>query len=160
QIIEANSRLEASRSIAQLSGPGIAGTVIQALSAPVAIALDALSFACSAAFISRIRRREDPPTRGSASLVEEAREGIVVVLGHPLLRPIAACTGTGNFFSAMWSALYILFATRTLGLTPASIGLIASVGNVAGLLGAVLAGRLAERVGMGRVIVGSACLFG
>jgi MFS family permease len=160
QIIEGNSKLEASRSMAQLSGPGIAGVVIQAFSAPVAIVVDALSFVCSAAFVSRIRRREDPPKRRRAPLLEEAQEGIVIVLGNRLLRPIAACTGTANFFDATWSALYILFATRELGLSPASIGLIASAGNVAGLLGTMLAGWLAGRAGIGRVIVGSALVFG
>jgi predicted MFS family arabinose efflux permease len=90
----------------------------------------------------------------------EVREGLSVVLGNPLLRSIAACTGTFNFFSSAFFALYILFATRELKLGPAQIGVISSIGGVAGLIGALTAERLANRLGVGRTIVGASLLFG
>lgn len=157
QIVEGNSKLETSRSLAQLSGPSLAGVLIQALSAPAAIVVDALSFLCSAFFLGRIRPEERLPRPARSALLADIREGMGVVLGHPLLRAIAACTGTFNFFSAIWwSALYILFATRELRLTPSAIGLIAGAGNAVGVLGAAGAASLAARLGVGRVIVGAA----
>src|SRR5947209_6808688 len=160
QLVEGNSKLEATRSLANLAGPSVAGVVIQALSAPIAIILDALSFVISGGLISRIRGREPVAGGARAPVTAEVREGLRVVFGNRLLRSIAGCTGTSNFFGSALFALYILFMTRTLGLTPAKIGAIFSLGNVAGLLGALSAGRLAARFGVGRIIVGAAALDG
>ncbi len=161
RLVEGNSKLEASRSTAQLTGPGVAGAVIQALSAPVAIALDAISFLFSGMLIGTIRTPEDPPARTArASMWAEIREGLGIVFGNRLLRSIAGCTGTSNFFTSAFFALYILFATRQLGLTPAALGLIFSLGNVAGLIGALTAGRAASRFGVGPTIVWSSFVSG
>ncbi len=160
QLVEGNTKLEASRSTAQVAGPGIAGVAIQALSAPLAIALDAVSFVISALFIGLIRCPEAVPHRAQSAMLAEVREGLGVVFGDPYLRAIAGCTGTSNFFgAALWSIL-ILYATRELQLTPAAIGLIFSVANVGALAGAVMAGAAARRFGIGRVIVGGALLIG
>lgn len=161
QLVEGNSKLEATRSLASLAGPSIAGVVIQILSAPLAIVLDAISFVVSGGLITLIRRREgsaERPVRGRVLL--EVREGLSVVLGNPLLRSIAGCTGTSNFFSSALFALYILFATRELKLGPAQIGLIFSIGGVAGLIGSLTAGWVANRLGVGRTIVGASLMTG
>lgn len=161
QLVEGNSKLEATRSIAQLAGPGIAGAVIQILTAPIAIILDAISFLVSGVLIGSIRKPESVPERESKqSVLSEVKEGLGVVFGSRYLRSIAGATGTFNLFGTALFALYILFATRDLRLTPAAIGLIFSVGNVAGLLGALSAGRLAARFGVGRVIVASSFIGG
>lgn len=159
-LVEGNSRLEATRSLSQLTGPGIAGIVIQTFTAPVAIILDAVSFFASGALIGAIRKSEETSGSGQGSLIGEVREGLAVVFGSPLLRSIAACTGTSNFFSTALFTLYILFATRELGLTPAAIGLIFSIGNIAGLVGALIAGRVASKIGVGRTIVASSFIAG
>ncbi|OLC31562.1 MAG: hypothetical protein AUH31_02410 [Armatimonadetes bacterium 13_1_40CM_64_14] len=161
QLVEGNSKLEATRSLAGLAGPSVAGIVIQLVSAPLAIVLDAISFVASGGLISLIRRREGStqrPIRGPVLL--EVREGLSVVLGNPLLRSIAGCTGTSNFFSSAVFALYILFATRDLKLGPAQIGVIFSIGGVTGLIGSLMAWRVANRLGVGRTIVGASLLFG
>lgn len=155
-LVDGNSRLEASRSLAQVSGPGLADALIQILSAPAVILIDALSFLCSAFFIWRIGKHEVPFALADTPLLAQVREGLGVVLGHRLLRAIAGCTGTWNFFTALWFALYILFATRELGLTPAAIGVISSIGNLGGLAATAGAGRLASRLGVGSAIVGAA----
>ncbi len=161
QLVEGNSRLEATRSLSQVTGPGIAGLVIQAFTAPIAITLDAVSFFASGALIGAIRKSEDRSTQpGRRSMFAEVREGLALVLGNPLLRSIAACTGTFNFFSSALSALYILFATRQLGLTAALIGIIFSITNVGGLIGALSAARIASRIGVGRTIVGASFIAG
>ena len=159
QLVEGNSKLEVSRSTAQLTGPGIAGVVIQVLTAPIAIFLDVLSFLLSGLFIGTIRRAEPVPRNGGhASMLAEIREGLGVVFGNPYLRAIAGCTATSNFFGNVVGALFILYATRDLGLTPAAIGIAMGLGNVGGLAGALLAGRLANRVGIGPIIIGSILL--
>lgn len=161
QLVEGNSKLEATRSLASLAGPGIAGVVIQVISAPLAIVLDAASFVVSGGLISLITGREPVVARAARSqMLAEVREGLQVVFGNRLLRSIAGCTGTFNFFTTALSTLYILFATRDLGLGPAQIGIIFSLGNVSGLLGALTAGRLATRFGVGRTIVATALLGG
>lgn len=161
QLVEGNSKLEATRSLANLAGPSIAGVMIQVLSAPLAIVLDAISFVASGGLISLIRGRELPGDRQArAAVMVEVREGLGVVLGHPVLRSIAGCTGTSNFFTSALFTLYILFVTRDLGPNAAQIGVIFSLGNVSGLLGALSAARLAARFGVGRTIVGAAFLGG
>ncbi len=161
QLVEGNSKLEATRSLANLAGPGIAGVVIQLISAPLAILLDAASFVISGGLIGVIKGREPVVPRAARSpMLAEVREGLHVVFGNRLLRSIAGCTGTYNFFTSAMFTLYILFATRDLGLGPAQIGIIFSLGNVSGLLGALTAGRLAIRFGVGRTIVAPAFLAG
>src|SRR5207244_12022418 len=86
QLVEGNSKLEATWSLANLAGPSVAGVVIQALSAPVAIILDALSFVISGGLISRIRGRELPSRGTRAPMIAEVREGLGVVFGSRLLR--------------------------------------------------------------------------
>jgi Na+/melibiose symporter-like transporter len=160
QLVEGNSKLEATRSVAALAGPGLAGAIIQRLTAPLAIILDGVSFFLSAGLLGTIRAREVPPARAEGrSMTAEVREGLGVVFGSPYLRSIAACTGVSNLFAAALFTLYILFATRDLGLNAAAIGLIFSVGNAAALAGALFAGRLGVRLGVGPVIVGSAVVF-
>ncbi len=156
RIVEGNSKLEASRSLAQLSGPSLAGVLIEAISGPVAIIVDAVSLLYSALLLGRIRTPEPRSQLPRSSFLAEVHEGMSVVLGNPLLRAIAGCTATWNFFGAIWTALYILFATRELGLTPATIGLIAGGGSAAGLLASLGAARVAHHVGVGRTIIGAA----
>jgi len=161
QLVDGNSKLEVSRSTAQLTGPGLAGLLIQALTAPIAIFLDVLSFIVSALFLGLIRRTEPAPSQSTrAPMIAEIREGLGVVFGNRYLRAIAGCTATSNFFGAAGGALLILFATRDLNLTPAAIGIAFGLGNIGGLGGALLAGRLAARIGVGRIIIGAILIGG
>jgi len=161
QLVDGNSKLEATRSLSDLAGPGLAGAVIQFISAPIAIALDALSFLISGGITSLIRRDE---THGSAQtrgpILSQVREGLAFLLGNRFLRPIAGCSGTWNFFNTGVLTLYILFATRDLALGPAKLGMILSLGNICGLLGVLGAGRIGTRIGVGPAIVFSAIVSG
>jgi MFS family permease len=162
QLVEGNSKLEVSRAGAQIGGPAVGGGLIEALTAPVAVVVDALSFLGSALFLFRIRKGEEIQRSDEArpSMRKELSEGLRYVLGHPLLRPIAICTGSSNFFGNVAFAIFIVFAVRELGLTAGVIGLVFAIGNVGWLAAAVLAGRIAGRFGVGRTIVGSGFLFG
>jgi MFS family permease len=161
-LVEGNSKLEVSRSVAQIAGPGVAGALVQLVTAPMAVIVDALSFVASVIFLLFIRTPEPPPVRhaGKAGSVwSELREGLAVVLGNPLLRSIAGCTATSNLFGNAMQAIYVLYVTRELGLQPAVIGLIYAISGPGALLGAVIAGWLAERFGLGATILGSIALF-
>jgi MFS family permease len=159
QIVDGNSKLEISRSGAQLAGPGMAGFLIQALKAPVAILVDAISYLCSAVFVGLIRKAEPPvEVHGDGAkpkMRTQIREGLRYVWRHQLLRPIALCTATANLFGSMTMAILILFAVRRLDLKAGEIGLIFALGNVGFLLGAFTARPIADRIGLGRAIVWS-----
>jgi MFS family permease len=153
QIVDGNGKLETSRAVAQVAGPGITGVLLRVLSAPVLIAVDAVSFLFSALFIGRIRTADVVPDRTARRpLRVEIAEGLAFVVRHPLLRRIVACTGTSNLFSAITYTLLVLYALRTLHLSQSTLGLVLSAGAVGGLLGAVVASPFARLVGEGRAI--------
>src|SRR5262245_16590040 len=165
QIIEGNSKLEISRSSAQIAGPGFAGLLIQAFTAPYAILIDAVSFLGSGLFFFRIRRHEEPPASPSAdgvktSLWTELKAGLRFVLGNPNLRAQAGCTATSNFFSNVAFAVLIVFFVRELGLSAGVIGLSISLGSVGSLIAAFTAMRITRRFGIGPTTIASAALFG
>jgi MFS family permease len=161
-MVEGNSKLELGRSAAQIAGPGVAGGLIQLLTAPLAILFDGLSFVLSAAFLLGIRRAEPRPERraDAGSIWQEIGEGLAVVLTSPLLRPIAFCTGTSNLFGNVVQAVFILFATRELGIDAGRLGLLFTLGAVGGMIAATTAGRFAGAIGVGPTIVGSTAVFG
>ncbi|WP_138732882.1 MFS transporter [Modestobacter excelsi] len=160
QLVDGNGKLEASRAVAQVAGPGLTGLLLRVLGAPLLIAGDAASFLLSALFLGSIRRPDTVPDRaGRRPLRAEIAEGLSFVVQHPLLRRIVACTGTSNLFGSMTSALLVLFVIRVLGLPESTLGLVFSVGAVGGLLGAATAARFARRVGEGRAIPLSAVVF-
>jgi len=166
QIVDGNSKLEVSRSAAQITGPGVAGVLIGVLTAPFAIILDALSFVASGLFMFAIRRHEETPEprlneQGERpSMRSEIADGLRYVGRHPLLRSVAASTGTSNFFGNLMYSILILYLVRQLGVTPELLGLAFSVGAVGFLAGALLATPLAKRFGVGPTIVGAALTSG
>jgi MFS family permease len=157
-LVEANSKLEMSSSTAQVMAPGLAGFIVHALSAPIAVVIDAGSFVVSAAFIGLIRAKEPAPDEAGAPLLTGVRDGIVAVFGNRLLRAIAGCSATINLFASAISALSILYASRELALTPAAIGMSLTIGNVGAVVGALLAAKLASRLGVGPLIIAAAML--
>ena len=122
QIIDGNSKLEISRSAAQVGGPGLAGGLVQVFTAPYAVLVDAISYLGSGLFVLGIRRHEETPARqtvdgSKTSLVTELKEGLRFVLGNPNLRAQAGCTGTSNFFSNVVFAIVLVYLVRDLELS-------------------------------------------
>ncbi len=159
QFVEANGLLSSTRSISFVGGPAVAGGLIQALTAPVALVVDALSFVASAVLIGRVKVEDRPVAEPEGSLWRRAREGMGLVLRHPYLRASLACVTTINFFNFVVAALLILFASRELDLSAGAIGLALGIGATGGVLGAVLAGRVTRWLGVGRTICVGAVLF-
>jgi MFS family permease len=162
QLVEGNGKLEVSRSVAQITGPGLAGGLVQVASAPVAMLIDAISFAFSALFLGLIRHTEPakPPRTEKRNIWKEIGEGLGVVFGNPYLRSIAACTGTSNLFGNIGTAVFTLYVIRDLHLDAVLLGLIFGIGSVGALIGAVMAGWMARRVGVGWTIISTSAIFG
>ncbi|HET8684918.1 MAG TPA: MFS transporter [Micromonosporaceae bacterium] len=153
RLVEGNAKLEVVRASSQIGGPGLAGLLIQAVTAPFAVVVDAVSFVASALFVGLIRKREAKPERAAdAHLGREIAEGLRFVLGNRLLRAIATCTGLFNLFGAATAAMTILFLVRDLGLGPGVVGLFFSVGAAGGLVGAFVVNPVVRRLGEGPAI--------
>ncbi|QMU70658.1 MFS transporter [Streptacidiphilus sp. P02-A3a] len=152
-LLEGNAKLQASESVSQIAGPSVGGLLIQAITAPYAVLVDALSFLWSAGYVTAIDARPPKPEPGpDRHLRREIGEGLRFVLGNRMLRAIAMCTGTFNLFSSMTLAVFYLLLARDLHLSAGVIGLLSSTSAVGGLVGALAAGRLAARVGQGPAI--------
>jgi MFS family permease len=161
QLVEANSKVQATESVSQIAGPGLGGVLVGLVGAPFAVAIDACSFLLSALFITRIRTPEPAPTATAPrrDVWREIGEGMRFVGGHPILRPLIGISATTGFFGFLFMAVYVLFLVRELGLGPAVIGLVLGIGGVGALIGALLAGPLARRLGPGPTIVWAELLF-
>jgi predicted MFS family arabinose efflux permease len=153
KLVEGNTKLEGVRAVSQVAGPGLAGQLIQLLTAPVALLLDAIAMALSAIFVARIRKREEKPERRpDAHLLREIGEGLRFVLGHRLLRAIAACTATANLWLAAYAAMVLVFLARELELSEGTIGLVFMFGGAGGVAGFLVVRRVVSWVGQGPAI--------
>lgn len=65
QLSEANQKLGVTASTAEVIGPGLTGVLVQILTAPIAIAFDALSYLASACFILAVGKREPRQRRAN-----------------------------------------------------------------------------------------------
>jgi MFS family permease len=154
-LVRANGALAATSSAVEFAAFGVAGFLVNLLTAPIAIAVDACSFVVSAVLLGTIRRPEPPPPPASERepVVHEIREGLRLVVRDPVLRGLA--WGTMGL-AAMWGvfgATWLLFVTDDLHLDPAVIGVVAALGGFGSLLGALLAERAVVRFGLGRVVL-------
>jgi MFS family permease len=154
-LLRANGALAASSSVSEFVAFGSAGFLVQLVTGPITIAIDAVTFVFSAVLIGSIHTREAPPPPASERepVIGEILAGLRLVASHPLLRPTAiasaALAGLWGVFGATW----YLFALQDLGLDPAAIGLIASAGGLSSLIGALVAPRVTRRFGIGRLVV-------
>ncbi|HLO35591.1 MAG TPA: MFS transporter [Candidatus Deferrimicrobium sp.] len=160
QLVDANATMTASASAAEFVGFGLGGWLIQLLTAPIAIALDAGSFVVSAILLGRIRAREthhEPSSADRESVLDEIREGLRRTVQDPILRPLALADAAVSGFFGVFGATYLVFVTQ-LGFSPGAIGLIAAIGGASSLIGALVAARGVERLGVGRFLIGAMAL--
>ncbi len=157
QLVEGNSKLEGSSSVAQIMGPALAGGLVQIFTAPIAVAADAASFLVSALCLGLIQRREVAVHRVGKwkPMWGEIKEGLAVVFHSPILRSIAGCTATNNFFSNVRFAVLTIYVVRELGIEPGLLGIIFAVGSVGALIGALAGGTIARRWGVGPTLIGA-----
>jgi len=162
QLVEANSKLGMSDSLAEMSGPALAGPLVQLLSAPLAIAFDALSFLVSALGVGLIRTPE-PQLKLPAQQQSTWREsiaGLRALWQDSRLRALAISGGLFNFFGNFIGTLYILYIVRELHMSALVVGFLVAAGGLSALVGTFIAGRVIRRIGVGIAIGGMLAFYG
>jgi predicted MFS family arabinose efflux permease len=166
ELVEGNSKLAATDSVAEVAGFGLAGILVQVLGAPLAVLLDAFSFVGSAVSLALIRKPEPDAGRAAtagdaapASAWREIAEGLALIRHEPTLRALVAAIAIDLFFIHIFVATLTLFLTRELALGPAIQGASFAIGGISAFAGALLAERVARRWGLGRALVGSFLIY-
>ena len=153
--VDGQSLIYGSRALSFVGGPSIGGVLVQVLSAPFAIAADALSFLGSAFFLGRIRPAEPPADDGEGSVLAGAR----FIAGSALVRASLIAVATINFFNLMFAALYLLYAVRVLHIRAGVVGVLIGAAAVGALLGSAVTKRIAARIGVGWAYTVGCLLF-
>jgi MFS family permease len=154
-LVEANSKMTATGSVAEFSAFSIGGWLVQLLTAPVAIFVDGLTFLWSALAIGRVEYLEESRerTEHDEHLLREAAAGVRRVVADSRLMALAGSTAMFSFSSSIFGAVFLLFVTNELEFAPGSLGLIFAVGGLTALLGAMLAGRAIDAMGPRRTMI-------
>jgi predicted MFS family arabinose efflux permease len=159
ELIEANGKLGTSASVAQVAGPGVAGVLIQIVTAPVTIVLDAFSFLASAWLIQGIRVTEAQPVQQRREIWREISEGLRILGTQPVLRAIALCASLNNLAGSAFAAVYLVYLTRDLELPPPTVGLVLGAVGVGAIAGSLLSSPATQRLGIGTTLVAGVCLL-
>jgi len=156
EYVAAGSLTHGSRALAAVGGPSVSGVLVQVLSAPLALLVDSVSYLASAAYLFRIRPAE-PATQAAGG--RSVTAGIRFIAGSRVVRAALGATATLNFFNFMFAALFVLYVTTTLGVSPGLLGVILGAGAIGSLLGSVITGRVAARFGIGLAFTVGCVLF-
>jgi MFS family permease len=148
RLVEGNARLTASASVAEMGGFAAAGVLVQFLTGPLALLIDAATFVASALSLAWIRTPETPiPPVRQRRVMAEVGEGLVVLWEDKTLRALVGCSTVISAAGGAFGAMYMIFAVRDLGLSPAAAGAIAACGGIGSLVGATLAEPALRRLG-------------
>ena len=154
--IAANSLLNGSRALTEVVGLSLAGVLVSLITAPVALVVNALSFAVSGIQLARIHPPE-PGQSDSKSL--GLAEGVRWIRGNTVVRNMLTSSATTNLFAFVGNAVLVLYASEVLGLSPSIIGIAFGVGAVGGVLGAATFATLERRINLGPAIILGSILF-
>jgi len=159
-LVEGNSKLQATQSIAAVAAPAIGGAMLRVITAPVLIGVNAVTYVVSAFAVSRIRHSEQLPDAATRRpLRVEVAEGLSFVLRQPLMRRLLLAVALINLFGALWTSLGMLYMLRVLGLDVGQVGIVASASAIGGIAAAVLVARLSRALGEGPIIPIAALAF-
>lgn len=152
QYVEVSAKMGISSSASDVAGPGLAGLLVSALTAPIALVVDAVSYAVSIASLASIRTREPRPAAPQRRhLGTEMRDGLAWVLGTPILRWLAVIGFCCNFSMITVWTMFLLYGTNELHLAPAALGAVFATASVGGLIGALVSRKVIARFPLGRV---------
>jgi MFS family permease len=160
QLVEGNSKLSATESVALIAGPSLSGMLVQALTAPIAIIVDVISFVFSAGFIWLIRTPEPElvPKDTRRTVWAEIAEGLRVVFSNPILRALSEAIAVHFLFMLIISTAFMVYAVRELSIEPVWLGIVLAAFGPGSLAGALIAGRVAKRFGLGRTMIAATLL--
>ncbi|MGQ0772946.1 MAG: MFS transporter [Pseudonocardiales bacterium] len=158
QLADANGKLVASATLADIGGRPLAGFLVPLLSAPIVLVVDAVSYLWSAAFLMTIRKREPEPVlpterRTLRTVLADIREGLQLVFSNSHLRVLAGEAATFNLFESLILVIFPYYAITTLGLSPALLAIVITSMGVGALVGSLTASRLQRRLGFGRALL-------
>ena len=156
-LIDAQSKFGATESASRLLGPGLAGLLVQALGAPFAILCNVAGFAVSIWNLRQIRVREPQPHPPQSHALRDILDGLAFVWRQPTLRLLAGVAGCWHLLFYGYTALYVLFATRVLGMSPGLMGTAQMLGGVGLFVSSMLLKPLTRRFGSGATIVAGLC---
>jgi MFS family permease len=158
RVVEGNSKLATSSSLAEIGGPGLGGGLVQLIGAPFAILVDAISFAFSAASVILIRKPEParPARTAETAIRHEIAEGLQLVRRHPVLVPLTLRSVIAHVAGSFYGVLYTLYLIDDLHLSPLLLGIVVSAGGVGSLVGSLFASRVIGRVGLGPALIWTA----
>jgi MFS family permease len=160
RLLEASGLVAQSRAASWVGGPSLAGALVQLLSAPVALLVDAASFVASAFCLGGLRIQEPPVEAASASPARgRLLQGLRFIASTPIYRASLGGTATLNLFTYMFSALFVLYATRSLHVRPGTLGIVLAVGAVGSVIGSLVAARIGRAIGIGPAFVVGSVLF-
>jgi hypothetical protein len=157
-VVEGNSKLATSSSLAEIGGPGLTGGLVQAIGAPLAILVDAISFMVSAISLVLIRGREAPrePRTVATPIRLEILEGLRLVRRHAVLVPLTLRSIIAHVAGSFYAVLYTIYLIEDLQLSPLLLGVVISAGGVGSLVGSFFAARIIARFGFGPALIGAA----
>ncbi|MCW8382602.1 MFS transporter [Streptomyces justiciae] len=148
--VDGNALLSGSRSAAAVAGPSTGGALVQALSAPFALLVDAVTYLVSALCLGGIRAQEAPPAaRGESGLADGLRWVKANRTPALLLAGVAMLSLCHTFLMT----LFVLYGTTVLGLGPGVLGAVFAAFGLGGLAGAYVAPRAVRRMGLGPTVV-------
>ncbi len=162
ELLECNRRLAMSASSAEMLGPALTGVLVQAITAPIAILIDAASFLVSAVSVTVIRKPEPPPVRHpqAVPILQESLDGLRFIWTHPGLRALLLRSVTAFLAMGVVFPLYMLNAIRVVHLSTSALGISIALGGAGALAGAAVAARVSRYYGLGPTFFGSALLIG
>jgi MFS family permease len=158
RVVEGNSKLATSSSLAEIGGPGLAGGLVQAIGAPLAIFVDAISFIVSAISLVLIRSREPqrPPRMSATPIRLEILEGLRLVRRHAVLVPLTLRSIIAHIAGSFYGVLYTIYLIEDLHLSAFLLGVVVSAGGLGSLVGSFFASRVIARFGFGPALIGTA----
>lgn len=154
QLVPANALLHGSESATRVAGPGIAGLLAGAFGAVAGFALQALTFAGSAACLALVRTPERRPLPApERHLWREIAEGVRYVRRDPVLANLAVHGSAANLALTGYQALLVVFLIRQVGLGAGTVGVLLTLTALGGVLGALVTQPLIRRIGDARTLV-------
>ena len=154
QLVAGNATIEATEAVAEIAGPSLAGALIQALTAPIAVVVDGIAYIVSAVLLGGIRKREVPAAvEESPSVWRDIALGFSASWNHALVRPLLLSTAAATFASGTFAALYMIYLLKVLELEVSTVGVVIAMGGVGSLLGALVSPPLTRRLGLGPALL-------
>jgi MFS family permease len=155
ELVEANRMLTAGNTVSEASGFAVSGWLVQFISAPGALVVDAVTFVWSALTLRRIERVETMPEADEEMdhVLADALHGFKLVRDHAILAGLAGSLFVMSLSTQVIGTVYLLFVSEEIGFNPGVLGMIFAVGGLFSLLASISAGRIMNWIGVGPLLI-------